>query len=183
MLIGLALVILFAFQGLIASYYTIYTNAGSQAETLTGRLGIWAYFVTEAVQQPWIGHGFHSVWKVVPPFGPFEARHAHNELLQQFYAYGAVGIILMAGLYTSVFLQIRRLSRGPVKTFFQGLLIFVLVRGLADTEPFDLSLPLWFVCLITPVLMQWAAQPHERPSALATTRPMPLVPLPEEPPP
>jgi O-antigen ligase len=182
MLIGLALVVLFAFQGLIASYYTIYTNAGSQAETLTGRLGIWAYFLAESMQQPWIGHGFHSVWKVVPPFGPFEARHAHNELVQQFYAYGVAGIILMAGLYTSVFLQIRRLPRGPLKTFFQGLLIFVLVRGLADTEPFDLSLPLWFVCLITPVLMQWAAQPHERQSALATTRPMPLVPLPEEPP-
>jgi O-antigen ligase len=180
-LLGLALVILFAFQGLIASYYTIYTNAGSQAETLTGRLGIWAYFVTEAAQKPWIGHGFHSVWKVVPPFGPFEARHAHNELLQQFYAYGAAGIILVAGLYTSVFLQIRRLPRGPVKTFFHGLLIFVLVRGLADTEPFDLSLPLWFVCLIAPVLMQWAAQPHERPWALATTTPMPLVPLAEEP--
>jgi exopolysaccharide production protein ExoQ len=180
-LLGLALVILFAFQGLIASYYTIYTNAGSQAETLTGRLGIWAYFVTEAAQQPWIGHGFHSVWKVVPPFGPFEARHAHNELLQQFYAYGAAGIILVAGLYASIFLQIRRLPRGSVKTFFHGLLIFVLVRGLADTEPFDLSLPLWFVCLIAPVLMQWAAQPHERPWALATTTPMPLVPLAEEP--
>ncbi|MGB9031198.1 MAG: O-antigen ligase family protein [Acidobacteriaceae bacterium] len=163
MLIGLALVILFAFQGLIASYYTIYTNAGSQAETLTGRLGIWAYFVTEAVQQPWIGHGFHSVWKVVPPFGPFEARHAHNELLQQFYAYGAAGIILMAGLYGSVFLQIRRLPRGPVKTFFQGLLIFILVRGLADTEPFDLSLPLWFVCLITPLLMEWTVPLPEEP--------------------
>jgi exopolysaccharide production protein ExoQ len=91
------------------------------------------------------------------------------------------GIILMAGFYTSVFLQIRQLPRGPAKTFFQGLLIFVLIRGLADTEPFDLSLPLWFVCLITPVLMQWAAQPHERQSALATTSPMPLVPLPEEP--
>jgi O-antigen ligase len=181
MLVGLALVVLFAFQGLIASYYTIYTNAGSQAETLTGRVGIWAYFLAESAEQPWVGHGFHSVWKVVPPFGPFEARHAHNELLQQFYAYGAAGIILMAGLYTSVFLQIRRLTRGPMKTFFQGLLVFVLVRGLADTEPFDLSLPLWFACFITPVLMQWATQPHERQSELATTRPMPLVPLPEEP--
>jgi O-antigen ligase len=181
LLIGLALVILVAFQGLIASYYTIYTNAGSQAETLTGRLGIWAYFVAESLQQPWLGHGFHSVWKVVPPFGPFEARHAHNELLQQFYAYGLGGIILMAGLYGSVFRQIRRLPGGRIKTFFQGLLIFVLVRGLADTEPFDLSLPLWFVCLITPVLTQWAAQPHERQSARATTGPVPLVPLPEEP--
>lgn len=176
MLIGLALMVLFAFQGLIASYYTIYTNAGSQAETLTGRLGIWAYFLAESVQQPWAGHGFHSVWKVVPPFGPFEARHAHNELLQQFYAYGAAGIILVTGFYTSVFLQIRRLPDGPVKTVFQGLLIFVLVRGLGDTEPFDLSLPLWFVCLISPVLMQWAAQPRERPPAIGIMSAVALMP-------
>jgi hypothetical protein len=27
------------------------------------------------------------------------------------------------------------------------MLLFVLVRGLADTEPFDLSLPLWFILL------------------------------------
>jgi O-antigen ligase len=140
-----------SFSSLLSSYYDIYTNAGNQAETLTGRLGLWTYFLAEALQQPWIGHGFHSVWKVVPAFGAdqFEARHAHNELLQQFYAYGVVGVCMFAGVYGSIWLQLRKLLAGPRRTFFFAFLLFVLVRGLADTDAFDLSLPLWSIVLIS----------------------------------
>lgn len=144
------LLVLGVFWDLLANYYDVYTNAGNQAETLTGRLAIWAYFLSEAVQQPWIGHGFHSVWKVIPPFGvdQFEARHAHNELLQQFYAYGAVGIAMLLAIYGSLFGNLRRLAPGWLKTLFLGMLLFVAVRGLADTEAFDLSLPMWSVAMI-----------------------------------
>ncbi|MGA7706330.1 MAG: hypothetical protein WCD77_00975, partial [Acidobacteriaceae bacterium] len=38
---------------------------------------------------------------------------------------------------------------GPVKTFFLAFLLFVLVRGIADTERFDLSLPLWAIVMIS----------------------------------
>jgi exopolysaccharide production protein ExoQ len=138
-----------AFWGLIDAYLEVYTNTGNQAETLTGRLGIWAYILDKAIEQPWIGHGFHSVWKVIPPFGDFEARHAHNEILQQFYAYGTVGVFMLMGLYGSFFRQIRKLSRGPGRTFLIGLTLFILIRGLADTEAFDLSLPLWTIALIS----------------------------------
>ena len=146
-----AVVILAAFWGLLTSYYGVYTNAGNQSETLSGRLGIWAYFLAEAVQQPWIGHGFDSAWKVIPPFGPdqFEAAHAHNELLQQFYAYGLVGIVMFIGIYSNIYRHIRRLATGPVRTFFLAFLLFVLVRGIADTERFDLSLPLWAIVMIS----------------------------------
>lgn len=156
-LVASAVLVVVAFQGLLLSYYTIYSNAGNQAETLTGRLGIWAYFLAESLQQPWIGHGFHSVWKVVPPFGPFEARHAHNEALQQFYAYGVAGVALMVGLYAAFWRQVRRIPAGVERTFFLGLLVFVIVRGLADTEPFDLSLPLWFIALAGLTLAREAA--------------------------
>jgi hypothetical protein len=144
------LLVLAVFWGLLANYFDVYTNAGNQAETLTGRLGIWAYFGYEAIQMPWIGHGFHSVWKVIPPFGAdqFEARHAHNELLQQFYAYGAVGIVMLVGIYGSVFRHLRKLSASSLKTLFLGMLLFVVVRGLADTEVFDLSLPMWTIVMI-----------------------------------
>lgn len=145
---GLVLLVVLVFWGLLANYYVVYTNAGNQAETLTGRLGIWLYFLTEAVQKPWIGHGFHSVWKVIPPFDEFEARHAHNELLQQFYAYGAVGIFMLVALYGSVWRQVRRLADPSLRVFFLGMLLFVIVRGFADTEAFDLSLPLWFIVII-----------------------------------
>jgi exopolysaccharide production protein ExoQ len=151
----LASIILVAlFWNLIDAYIDFYANAGNQSETLTGRLGIWAYILNEAIQQPWIGHGFHSVWKVIPPFGPFEARHAHNELLQQFYAYGAVGVCIVFALYRSVFREIRSLQDASMKAFFVGMFLFILVRGLADTEVFDLSLPLWSIVLIGSLIEQ-----------------------------
>jgi hypothetical protein len=34
-----------------------------------------------------------------------------------------------------------------IKTFFTAMFLFILVRGLADTEAFDLSLPLWSIVL------------------------------------
>jgi exopolysaccharide production protein ExoQ len=146
-----AAVVLTIFSGLLTSYYDIYTNAGNQSETLTGRLGIWAVFLAEAIQQPWTGHGFDSAWKVIPPFGSdqFEAAHAHNELIQQFYAYGIVGVCLFAGIYWSLYRHIHRLMRGPRKAFFLAFLMFILVRGFADTERFDLSLPLWGIVMIS----------------------------------
>ena len=165
-----AAVIVALFLPLIFSYYDVYTNAGNQSETLTGRLGIWAYILSEAVEQPWIGHGFHSVWKVIPPFGPdqFEARHAHNELLQQFYAYGVAGVILFLGIYASIYLQIRKIAASPRKTFLFGFLIFVLVRGLTDTEPFDLSLPLWAIIMLSLLLSQARPESEIRADAIVT---------------
>jgi exopolysaccharide production protein ExoQ len=154
-IVGLLLVI-GAFSGLLASYFDVYSNAGNQAETLTGRLGIWAYFLNEAFNQPWIGHGFHSAWKVIPPFGidQFEARHAHNELLQQFYAYGIVGIVMLIGLYRSFFRRVKKLPPSPLKALLFGLLVFALVRGLTDTEAFDLSLPLWAIAMLSAVIAE-----------------------------
>ena len=149
---GVGIVVLAAFWSLLGAYYDVYMNAGNQSETLTGRIGIWAFILNEALQQPWIGHGFHSVWKVIPPFGPFEARHAHNELLQQFYAYGAAGVTLLICLYGSVYREIRRMQSGSMKSLFFALFLFVLIRGLADTEVFDLSLPLWSIVLIGSIL-------------------------------
>jgi O-antigen ligase len=123
---------------------------------LSGRLGIWAYFLAEGLQQPWIGHGFDSVWKVVPPFGPdqFEAPHAHDELLQQFYAYGLVGILILVGFYGGFYRHVSKLKAGPMKTFLYAFLIFVVVRGFADTERFDLSLPLWAAILLSLLIEQ-----------------------------
>jgi exopolysaccharide production protein ExoQ len=173
LLIALAVAAVVAtFWGLLNSYYDIYTNAGNQSETLTGRLGIWAYFLAEAIQQPWIGHGFDSAWKVIPPFGPdrFEAAHAHNELIQQFYAYGLVGVCLFMGIYGSLYRHIHRLMRGPRKTFFLAFMIFVLVRGIADTERFDLSLPLWAIVMIGLLIEHARTAEEEAPQVLASER-------------
>lgn len=168
-----AMVVVAIFWGLLTSYYDIYTNAGNQSETLTGRLGIWAYFLSEAIQQPWIGHGFDSAWKVIPPFGPnqFEAAHAHNELIQQFYAYGLVGVCLFSGIYWSLYRHIHRLLRGPRKAFFLAFLLFVLVRGTADTERFDLSLPMWAIVMISLLIEDARANEEKAPQTIVAASP------------
>jgi exopolysaccharide production protein ExoQ len=167
-----------AFWGVLTTYYDIYINSGNGAETLTGRFGIWAIILDRAVEQPWFGHGFHSVWKVIPPFGPdlFEARHAHNELLQQFYAYGVAGVFMMIALYTSFYRQVKKLSRSPLRVLLFSLLVFVLVRGLADTEPFDLSLPLWAMIMFSAIIDENQADPGNPLYARTGLKPAPPIP-------
>jgi exopolysaccharide production protein ExoQ len=167
-----ATVVVASFWGLLTSYYDVYTNAGNQSETLSGRLGIWAYFLAEAVQQPWIGHGFDSAWKVIPPFGPdeFQAAHAHNELLQMFYAYGAVGVCMFIGIYGSIYRHIRRIASGPAKTFFFAFLLFILVRGTADTERFDFSLPMWAIVMVSLLIEDARASEETAPGIVHAAR-------------
>jgi len=148
LLISGTVVAALAFSSLLTSYFETYSSSGGP-ETLTGRLGIWAYILNEAVEKPWIGHGFYSVWKVIPPFGSFEARHAHNELIQQFYAYGAVGVIMMFGIYTAFYRQLRKLTLKADRAYYLALLVFVLIRGLTDTEACDISLSLWSIIMFT----------------------------------
>jgi len=140
-----------AFWRLIEAYFEVYTTTGNEAETLTGRVGIWDYTLESSLEHPWIGHGFHSFRNVVPAFGVFEAWHAHNELLQLFYTYGIVGLLLFIAVYGSLYLQLRRASVSD-KALFYGLLLFIVIRGLGDTDRFELTLPLWFVFLISSLL-------------------------------
>jgi O-antigen ligase len=167
-LIGVTVVV-FAFWGLFEAYYDIYTTYGNQSETLTGRTAIWAYVIDAAPSKPWIGHGFDSMWKVVPTFGTFEARHAENEVLEQVYCYGAAGLVLLCGLYGSLYWKIRKFSGHSHRVNFIGLLLFVIVRGLAEAEPFDLLFPLWAIVLVTSLTTQRkaAAQPDGLEAALS----------------
>lgn len=142
------------FWTLLDAYYGVYTSAGNQAETLTGRTAIWAWSLDAALQHPLIGNGFDAMWKVAPPFGGelFEARHAENEILQQFFAYGVCGIVLLAGVYGSLFRCVRRSHENPTRTAVFAILIYVVVRGVAEAEPFDLLLPLWLVATLALLL-------------------------------
>lgn len=166
LLTATALGLVLIFWGLFEAYYGIYTTTGNQAETLTGRTAIWAYVFSAAMEKPWIGHGFDSMWKVIPAFGPdrFEARHAENELLQQFWAYGLAGLAMLGGIYVSVFRQIRRLNASPRKVLFMAILLYVLVRGLAEAEPFDLLFPLWMVVLFTVLIEADGTEAITRPA-------------------
>jgi O-antigen ligase len=139
--------VVLAFWGLVEAYTAIYTTAGNQTETLTGRTAIWAWTLNAALNRPWFGNGIDAMWKVAPPFGGdlFEARHAENELLQQFFAYGMAGVIMLAGVYGAFWRSVQRMCAGSERSILTSLLIYVLVRGFAEAEPFDLLLPVWLI--------------------------------------
>lgn len=157
LLLSSALLLTVVFWGLFEAYYDVYTTAGNQAETFTGRTAIWLYVLGATFDHSWtlwVGHGFDSWWKVVPPFGSemFEARHAENEILQQFYAFGVAGVALLIAIYGSLFRQLRKLKRGPTRVLLFSMLIFVLVRGLAVADAFDLLVPLWLIIFVSVVM-------------------------------
>ncbi len=144
---------LVAFLGLIDVYVEQYTQ-DSQLETVTGRTFIWAESLDIALEKPWIGHGFYSYRWIVPPFGVFEAWQAHNDALQQFFSYGLAGLFISGALYYSFLRQLRRDSRGSLRTLAASLLLFCLVRGLVDTDIFGLSFPLWLMAALTLALQE-----------------------------
>lgn len=164
-LAGTSVAVIACFWGLFEAYYSVYTTAGNQAETLTGRTAIWSWALNAAWAHPWFGNGFDAMWKIAPPFGGelFEARHAENELLQQFFAYGVCGVALLAGVYGSLYRSFRRFSRGSEQTCLICFLLYVVIRGFAEAEPFDLLLPLWLISALA-LLVQYPAQPELLPA-------------------
>lgn len=144
-------VILASLSGLLANYFDTYSES-TDPSTLTGRTIIWAASWDLAIEKPWFGHGFYAYRFLIPPIGTFEATHAHNELLQQFFALGAVGVLLVIVLYWIMFRQVRRAPPSSLKTLAATLLIFAILHGLTDTLPFDLSYPLWLMAMLSILL-------------------------------
>lgn len=153
-----ASIIVTSLWGLLEAYLIAYSQSLGP-ETLTGRTLIWAVSLEYAVKKPFLGSGFYSYRFIVPAFGTFEAQQAHDELLQQFFAFGAVGVLLTITLYWLFFRQIRRAQTSHLKTLAATLLLFALIRGLTDTQTFDLSFPLWLMAMLSILLAAQTSKP------------------------
>lgn len=140
--------VLASFWGLLEAYLDVYT-AGSNLETLTGRTYIWTQSLEIVMEKPWFGHGFDSFRWVFPPFEDFQPWHAHNELIQQLFAYGLVGLVIVVGVYWSFYREVRASRNAGVKSLAMAMLILVLVRGLVDTDRFELCFPLWLMTMLS----------------------------------
>jgi exopolysaccharide production protein ExoQ len=158
--IGIAAgLILASLWGVLEAYFVAYTE-GVSPETLTGRTLIWASSLEYAIKKPVLGNGFYSYRFIVPPFGTFEAQQAHDELLQQFFAFGAVGVLLTIALYWTFFRQVRRAPPSHLKTLTAAVLLFALVRGLTDSQIYDLSFPLWLMAMFSILLASTSPHPN-----------------------
>ena len=136
------------FWGLLEAYLDAYTE-GSNLETLTGRTYIWTQSLDIAMERPWLGHGFDSFRWVFPPFETFQPWHAHNELIQQLFAYGLVGIVIVGGVYWAFYRQVQISRNTGLKSLAMAVLVLVLVRGLVDTDRFELCFPLWLMTMLS----------------------------------
>jgi exopolysaccharide production protein ExoQ len=96
-----------------------------------------------------LGHGIYSFRALIPSFGAFQAVHAHNEMLQQFFEYGAAGVAIVVALYFSFYRLARRAQPGSLRNLALTLLVFALIRGLTDTTNFGLSYPLWLLAALS----------------------------------
>jgi exopolysaccharide production protein ExoQ len=143
--------------GLLEAYASSY-DQGNHIETLTGRTFVWAAAWEEALKAPWIGHGFYSFRFVIPAIGTFEPWQAHNELLQQFFSYGILGLAIFVGLYWSFLREVRTRRHHEYATLAAAIMVFVIVRGLVDTERFDLGYPLWLLTFFSVVFCTRPAQ-------------------------
>lgn len=166
-----ATLVVLSLWGLFEAYYDLYTTTGNQAETLTGRTAIWSYAADAIPERLVFGHGFDSMWKVVPAFGTFQARHAENEVLQELYAFGIIGLSLAIAIYVSLFREAYCIAASRVRLPVMCLLAYVLVRGLAEAEPFDLLFPLWAIVLFGYLARAEASLPALPPKATHTLRP------------
>jgi O-antigen ligase len=140
--------LLLAFWGLVEAYLDLYTQ-GSNLETLTGRTYIWTTSLDIASEKLWFGHGFDSFRWVFPPFGTFQPWHAHNEWIQQVFAYGIVGLFVVVAVYVSFYRTVRTSHNQSLKSLATAILVLVLVRGLVDTDRFELCFPLWLMTMLS----------------------------------
>jgi len=86
---------------------------------------------------------------VFPPFENFQPWHAHNEWIQQLFAYGVIGLIVVIAVYISFYQRVRASRNAPLKSLATAILILVLVRGLVDTDRFELCFPLWLMTMLS----------------------------------
>ena len=158
--IGIAAGLLIAASwGLVEAYVETYGQT-YHVETLTGRTYIWAVAWEEGLKSPWLGRGFYAFRYVVPVLGDFEPWQAHNEFLQQFFSYGVLGVGIVVGLYAAFVRLIRRNHSNEFATLAASLMVFVLIRGLVDTERFDLNYPLWLLTLFIMALSPPTLEPQ-----------------------
>jgi exopolysaccharide production protein ExoQ len=148
-------IILAAFSTLLETYLTAYTTTdNANAETLTGRTLIWSTALGMGLERPWIGHGLYSFRSLIPTFWKFEPWHAHNEILQQFFELGLLGVIVAVGLHLSLVVAARRSPSRLYGKLAIVLTLFAVIHGLSDTVIFGMSLPLWLFAALAIALMQ-----------------------------
>ena len=133
-------------------YYLSLSEEGGGLSTLTGRTIIWNETWSAIRQAPLFGHGVIAYRDVGPEFGPFRMVHAHNELLQTWFAYGVVGVAILVAAYGAMIKASLRAARRAEtrvdRVFGLALVVAAIVFGLTEAGMVTTVLPLTLMFLI-----------------------------------
>jgi O-antigen ligase len=123
-------------------YLMDYAKSG-QAETGTGRIGLWQVIIPAIMEKPLYGHGFVSskfIFEDVPGVD-WPAGHTHNGFLEVLYNNGVIGLLLLLAVLRrtvrNLLWVIRRMRSGEMKTWAIGafaIFIFEILNGMLNAS-------------------------------------------------
>ena len=126
----------------LQKYLTDYARSGN-AETGTGRLGLWELVIPAIMEKPLYGHGYLASRFIAEDLSGLDwpAGHTHNAFLEVLYNNGVIGLVpLILVLWRTVRNQlwvIRRSRSGELRTWAIGsfaVVIFEFLNGMLNAS-------------------------------------------------
>jgi|GEM_PF-3056558 O-antigen ligase len=123
-------------------YLMDYAKSG-EAETGTGRIGLWKVIIPAIMEKPLYGHGYVSSKFIAEDVSGVDwpAGHTHNGFLEILYNNGVIGLILLlAVLWRTVrnlLLVTRRIKAGEMRTWAIGcfaVFVFEMLNGMLNAS-------------------------------------------------
>jgi len=163
-----------AAQNGAVDYLSDYMAAQGRLETLSGRTILWDETWQQITAAKWLGHGFMSFRDQVPQIFTVRLVHAHNELLNIWFALGAIGVVIVAAIYAVALWQVVaaiRNRRTDIAGLTLALWVFCVIRGLTEASPTTIVLPLPMLVILS-TWAQCRVSEQLPPSRITALRPL-----------
>jgi len=161
---GLSLVILvggaaFFYLSDYLGVYLLKAQDGEALESLSGRTFIWLEAIDSILDKPFFGYGVRSFADYGPQIADVQLVHAHNEILQTLFAYGAIGLTFLLGSYVFFLKRVITLYSHSKKSnaqaacnaqaaFGVAIVTFALTRGITEAHDAATVVPLHIFFLL-----------------------------------
>lgn len=137
----------------ISAYIENYGNTVSALETLSGRTILWTSSIEMIKDSPINGYGIMSFRDIGPHVFSIKVPHAHNEIIQQLFSYGAIGLLLVIATYVSAGKHwARNIRNSPAIASASllgiAMLVMSLARGVTEAAVVGMVFPLPMLTLL-----------------------------------
>ncbi len=109
--------------------------------TLSGRVIIWKTALKKILEEPFLGYGFYSAYKVYGYTLFKGCLHAHNNFIELWFATGLIGFFMHTYVYLYlIYWNYKLLTKIENALFNLSLLILFAIVGLTETTTFTLGI-------------------------------------------